>query len=77
MWALRGDEEWFRQHLVRGPGAVHIGTTESYWQSPDDLIQALRRAFVEVPMDWHAGPDMVIGQRWLRFCPARDDGVRR
>jgi hypothetical protein len=76
----RGDEEWFRQHLVGGPGAVHIGTTESYWQSPDDLIQALRRAFAEVPMDWHPGPDMVIGQRgnvaWVADRPQVrfDDG---
>ena len=75
-----GDEEWFRQHLVRGPGAVHIGTTESYWQSPDDLIQALRRAFAEVPLDWRAGPDMVIGQRgnvaWVADRPQVrfDDG---
>jgi hypothetical protein len=59
----RGDEEWFRNHLIHGPEVIHIGTTETYWQSSDDLIQALQRAFAEVPMDWRAGPDMVIGQR--------------
>jgi hypothetical protein len=25
----RGDEEWFREHLTRGPEVVHIGTTDS------------------------------------------------
>jgi len=82
----RGDDEWFREHLIGGPEAVHIGTTDSYWQSPEDLIQALRRAFAEVPMVWRAGPDMVIGQRgnvaWVadrpqvRFDDGSDFGPR-
>ena len=57
-----GDEAWFRAHLVRGPEAIHIGTVAAYWQTPDDLMKALKRAFAEVPMIWHPGSDMVIGQ---------------
>ena len=76
----RGDEGWFREHVLKGPESVHIGTTESYWQSSDDLIHALQRAFAEVPMDWRAGPAMVIGQRegvaWVADRPQIrfDDG---
>lgn len=78
----RGDEEWFRNHLINGPESVHIGTTDRYWQTTDELIVALRRAFAEVPMDWRAGPDTVIGQRgkvaWVADRPEVrfDDGSR-
>jgi hypothetical protein len=76
----RGDEAWFREHLVRGPEAIHIGTAASYWQTPDALLKALRRAFAEVPMIWRAGSEMVIGQRgnvaWVADRPQVlfDDG---
>jgi hypothetical protein len=76
----RGDEAWFRAHLVRGPEAIHIGTAAAYWQTPDDLMKALKRAFAEVPMIWRAGSDMVIGQRgnvaWVADRPQVlfDDG---
>jgi uncharacterized protein (DUF2461 family) len=75
-----GDEGWFREHVLQGPESIHIGTTETYWQSSDDLIHALKRAFAEFPMAWHAGPDMVIGQRagvaWVADRPQVrfDDG---
>ena len=76
----RGDETWFSEHLVGGPEAIHIGTTASYWQTPDDLMKALKRAFAEVPMDWRAGSDLVIAQRgnvaWVADRPQVlfDDG---
>jgi ketosteroid isomerase-like protein len=44
------------------------------------LIHAIKRAFAEVPMDWHAGLGMVIGQRgdvaWVADRPQVrfDDG---
>lgn len=76
----RGDEGWFREHVLQGPETIHIGTTQNYWQSSDDLMRALQRAFAEVPMAWQAGPDMVIGQRgdvaWVADRPQVrfDDG---
>ena len=54
-----GDVEWFRHRLRGDPADVHIGITDDYWSSADELLAALARQFAEVAITWTGGERLV------------------